>query len=454
MNLGKYDWKIVLTVATLSMLLQNTFSYVCQITMPILADRIAENFDISRAWLGLYLFVQNIASIITAMCCGGFILRYGAVRISQWALLMMGGSLIIISLKIIWLYPIGAVLLGLGGVLTPASSHLLARVCPPKIAALIFSIKQTGVPLGSLVGGLLLPFLIGISIYVASFKTSIHVDAFGAAFVTGLLVYLIVIILQAVRSYFDSDRQPNVKISFSNITKTMKMVISTPELRDLAFGSFAFGGLQSIFAGFFILFLIDGLGYSETEAGTAFAIASFTAVGARIFWGYIGSVYLSARVVLGFIGIFSGVASILTGFYDEAWSYTLIISIAILYNITALSWHGILLAEIARLTSRDAVAGITGGVLSFTGIAMMTYPAIYGIFLAITDSYATGFICLSIPSFIGGFIFLRSPIKSSWMSNISDFIFYIMRFQNLKFGLPVIVIGITVGLYFGFLRLS
>ena len=98
MNLGKYDWKIVLTVATLSMLLQNTFSYVCQITMPILADRIAENFDISRAWLGLYLFVQNIASIITAMCCGGFILRYGAVRISQWALLMMGGSLIIISI--------------------------------------------------------------------------------------------------------------------------------------------------------------------------------------------------------------------------------------------------------------------------------------------------------------------------------------------------------------------
>ena len=106
------------------------------------------------------------------------------------------------------------------------------------------------------------------------------------------------------------------------------------------------------------------------------------------------------------------------------------------------------------MTSRDAVAGITGGVLSFTGIAMMTYPAIYGIFLAITDSYATGFICLSIPSFIGGFIFLRSPIKSSWMSNISDLIFYIMRFQNLKNSLSVTVIGITLGLYFGFLRLS
>ena len=144
----------------------------------------------------------------------------------------------------------------------------------------------------------------------------------------------------------------------------------------------------------------------------------------------------------------------MTGFYDEAWSYKLIISIAILYNITALSWHGVLLAEIARLTSRDTVAGITGGVLAFTSISMMIYPAIYGVFLAITDSYATGFIFLSIPSFIGGFILFRSPIKSSWISIISNFIFYILRFRNLIFSLLVTAIGITLGLIFGFLRLS
>ena len=213
MNLDKYDWRVVLSVATVAMHAQNTFSYVCQITMPILADRIADNYDISRAWLGLYLFIQNIASIITAMCCGGFILRYGSVRISQWALLMMGGSLFIVSVKVLWLYPVAAILLGLGGVLTPASSHLLAKVCPPKIAALIFSVKQTGVPLGSLVGGLLIPFLLGASIYMASLKTSVHVDAFGASFITGVLVYIIVIVLQPVRDYFDSDRKPDVKIT-------------------------------------------------------------------------------------------------------------------------------------------------------------------------------------------------------------------------------------------------
>jgi len=454
MNIEKYNWKIILTIATVAMLFQNTFSYVCQITMPILADRIAENFGISRAWLGLYLFIQNIASIITAMCCGGFIIRYGAVRISQWALFMMGGSLLILSSKMLFLYPVGAILLGLGGVLTPASSHLLARVCPPRISALIFSIKQTGVPFGSLVGGLLIPFLLGISFYFATFRTSIHINAFGAAFVVAILVYVIVIFLQPVRNYFDRDRIPNVHISFSDVSKTMRTVLSDPQLRDIAFGSFAFGGLQSIFAGFFILFLIDGLQFNEIVAGKAFAVASFTAVGARILWGYIGSTFLSARIVLGIIGIIAGIAAILTGMYESHWSYFLILSVAILYNITALSWHGILLAEIARLTPSETVAGITGGVLAFTSIAMMIYPAAYGLLLGITGSYGIGFIISSIPAFIGGLIFLRKPIEKSWISLILYFISWITRLNRLFSTLFIILLGLMFGLIFTILRNS
>ena len=454
MNIEKYNWKIILTIATVAMLFQNTFSYVCQITMPILADRIAENFGISRAWLGLYLFIQNIASIITAMCCGGFIIRYGAVRISQWALFMMGGSLLILSSKMLILYPVGAILLGLGGVLTPASSHLLARVCPPKISALIFSIKQTGVPFGSLVGGLLIPFLLGVSLYFATFRTSIHINAFGAAFVVAILVYGIVILLQPVRNYFDRDRIPNIHISFSDVSKTMRTALSDPQLRDIAFGSFAFGGLQSIFAGFFILFLIDGLQFNEIDAGKAFAIASFTAVGARILWGYIGSTFLSARIVLGIIGIVAGIAAILTGMYESHWSYFLILTIAILYNITALSWHGILLAEIARLTSSEKVAGVTGGVLAFTSIAMMIYPAAYGIILGITGSYGIGFIISSIPAFIGGFIFLRKPIETSWISLILYFISWITKISRLFYILLTILLGLMFGPIFTILRNS
>ena len=84
---------------------------------------------------------------------------------------------------------------------------------------------------------------------------------------------------------------------------------------------------------------------------------------------------------------------------------------AALYNITALGWHGILLAEVARLAPPGQIGGVTGGVLAFTSIAMMTYPALYGSILAITASYSIGFMVCSVPAIASGLIFLRKPAE-------------------------------------------
>ncbi|MBT3334342.1 MAG: hypothetical protein HN394_22795, partial [Rhodospirillaceae bacterium] len=97
MDLSLFGPRTILTIATVSMLVQQAFAYVCQIVMPILADRLAEEFGISPAWLGFYLFLQNVMAILAAVGCGSFILRYGALRISQITLLLMGASLAVIA---------------------------------------------------------------------------------------------------------------------------------------------------------------------------------------------------------------------------------------------------------------------------------------------------------------------------------------------------------------------
>ena len=109
---------------------------------------------------------------------------------------------------------------------------------------------------------------------------------------------IVAIALQPIREYFDSERRPGLKLSVSDLPQTMRLVVTNYPLRDIAFSAFAFGGLQSVFSGFFILFLLDGLNYSETSAGTAFAIASFSAIWARIAWGVLGTSLLSARTVM------------------------------------------------------------------------------------------------------------------------------------------------------------
>jgi MFS family permease len=195
------------------------------------------------------------------------------------------------------------------------------------------------------------------------------------------------------------------------------------------------------------------LNYSEAEAGSTFAISAVTAVGARIFWGYLGSAFTSARIVLGGIGIFGGVAAILTGFYDISWSYSLILSVAVLYNITALSWHGILLAETARLAPSDMVGGVTGSVLAFTSIAMMIYPAFYGGLLAITESYSIGFILCSVPSFIAGVVFLRRPIEAPWTRSILLGLAWCLRPERLIYGATIAMIGALIGVFAVYARM-
>jgi MFS family permease len=327
----------------------------------------------------------------------------------------MGGSLFVIASGLLWLYPLGAILLGAGAVSTPASSHILSRFCPRRMAPVVFSIKQTGVPFGSLIGGLMIPALLGFGFYVAFLDRSVRLDAFGTALVTGLIVYTVALALQPFRGHFDSDRNPEERLSVSGVTNTLKTVLSNPKLRDIAFGAFAFGGLQSVFSGFFVLYLIDGLHFTEKDAGFLFAVASFSAVAARIFWGWIGSSLLPARVVLGLIGAFGAVAAVLTGFYGSSWSSGMILAVAILYNVTGVSWHGLLLAEIAALAPAGRVGGTTGGVLSFTSIAMMIYPAIYGGILAVTKSYSLGFFFAAIPSALAAIIFFCPPVQGSWL---------------------------------------
>ena len=452
MNLERFDWRVILALATSSMLLQQAFSYVCQIVMPFLADRLAEEFGISRAWLGLYLFIQNIAAICAAMGCGALIVKLGPLRISQWCLIFMGGSLLVISTGILWLYPLAAILLGAASVSTPASSHILARFCPPRLAPLVFSVKQTGVPVGALIGGLLIPALLGLGIYSATLRNSVHLDAFGTAFVCALLVYSIAVILQPLRAHFDSDRKPDTKFSFSGAARTMRIVVHDAKLRDLALLSFALGGLQAIWSGFFILFLIDRLDYSELEAGTAFAIASSTAIVARILWGYLGSTIASPRVVLGTLCVFAAISAVLTGFYSAGWSLNIIIGVAIIYNITSLSWHGLLLAETARLAPEGHVGGITGGVLAFTSVAMMIYPAIYGGLLAVTDSYGIGFILASGPAIFCAVVLFNPPLEGSWLGAILRGLGWVLHPTRLAaFGLLTLasVAGAAVLVYRG-----
>src|SRR3546814_20951510 len=99
----------------------------------------------------------------SSLLAGGFVRRFGAIRASQIGLLLCAAGVAISVLPSPISMAIGAVLIGRGyGPITPASSHLLARSTPAHRLSFVFSVKQTGVTLGGVLAGLIVPGLSGL----------------------------------------------------------------------------------------------------------------------------------------------------------------------------------------------------------------------------------------------------------------------------------------------------
>jgi MFS family permease len=150
----------LLILAVVAMLVQQTMATVAKTSIPVLFPAIALDLGVApEAVLG-FTWVFACVGMVVMAGCGTFIIRYGAIRISQLGGLVMALGLGLAALATLdfWtglaVLALGAALISAGSTAaTPASSEILARYAPAKTAPLIFSIKQTGVPAGIAIAG-------------------------------------------------------------------------------------------------------------------------------------------------------------------------------------------------------------------------------------------------------------------------------------------------------------
>ena len=378
------------------MFVQQTFATVGRSTVPLIAAAIIADLKIDPALVGVYLAIGSVAGFLTTLGCGGFILRYGAMRMTQVGMAALGLGLGVIAVGWLPLFAVGAMVAGLGqAVSTPSSSHLLGRLSPPRLAPLVFSIKQTGVPAGLMVAGIVAPALVAMT------------DWRTAVLLIALVCGLSVIALQPLRARFDIDRNPGQSLSPADIRANVASVVRDPALRALCLAMFSFVGLQSLFTGFFVLYLVRGLGYDLERSGLVFAIAVAIAVPARIGWGWLASRFVRPAVLLAWLGIGMAGAAVLTALIDPTWPTWAATIVATLLSVTAVSWHGVLLAEVARLSPVGRIGATTGAVLAFGDAGSLVLPLLFSAALALTGGYDTGFL-------IGAALALAVGLRGLW----------------------------------------
>ena len=384
-----------LLTALIAMFLQQTFASVGKVLPAVIAPLVIAELNADPAWVGVYYGVAAAASLLAQMGCGSFIVRYGALRMSQVALTLIGGGIAVAAAGSLPGFAASAIIAGGGGaVSTPTSSQLLGRVSPPRLAPLVFSIKQTAVPAGLLISGFFAPAM------AAAFGWR------GAVLIMATACVAFAAVLQPLRARFDDDRVPSRRFRLSDFRTTIASVLKAPDLRRRSFACFAFNGVQSVFTAYFVTYLV-ALDYDLAGAGFLFSVVVAVAVPCRVLWGWVGSFHVRPRLVMACLALGMAGSVALAGLFTAAWPIAAIGLVSAVLSATAMSWHGILLSETARLAPPGSVGTVTGGVLSFGQIGAFLGPSAFAFLLRLTGGYGVGWVLCAVPALWLGVSLLR-----------------------------------------------
>ncbi len=364
---------MMLSVAVVSALVLNA--------VPILAPMAAETMAVSPEWIGYFISIVYVAGMLAALVSGNFIVRYGAIRISQLGLALCSAGLALVACGNLALVVLGAIVMGIGyGPISPASSHVLARTTSPGRRSLTFSIRQTGNPLAGFIAGLAIPVLVLLTGWQITL------------FLVSALLMVFVWIAEPFRQELDSDRLPSSPFSLSQVTQPIKLVFLNRDLRELAIVSFVYCGLQMILTSYLVTYLTLEIDISFVAAGFALAMTQLASVFARVFWGWVADRFLSPRIVMVVLGVIMAACAVLTGTLTSTWSYSMIILLMVIFGASAIGWNGVYMAEVARVSPPGMIASTTGASLFFTYLGGIVCPSGFAFVIMATESYQYGFI--------------------------------------------------------------
>ncbi len=200
---------------------------------------------------------------------------------------------------------------------------------------------------------------------------------------------------------------PTQELHWNDAFGTLRMVLSDPASRPLAAAGFAFIGVQAVFTTFTVTYLVEVVGQSVETAGGVFGLAMTIAIPARIIWGWVASGHVSAKMLLAGFGLSMFVAVAAMGLITSAWHMAGIVIVVLAGSATAVSWHGVLLAETARLAPEGQVGSMTGGVLAFGNLGQILLPSVFSALVVMTDSYLLAFTLSGLPAAVAGLWLLR-----------------------------------------------
>jgi MFS family permease len=357
--------------------------------LPALAPVVARSYDIPAVWIGYQFSLVALFLTLSLLFLGNASRRWGPLRVVQCGIGLNAVALALVLVPSLWALGAASACMGVGyGMIMPANSHLMMRFTPRDKLNRVFSIQQTGIPLGAILAAS------GAPVVAVAFDWQTAVAALA------VLVAVLAVYLQTQRARWDDDRDSHAQ-PFRNPFAGLGIVVKSKRLRNLSASGFCFSGAQFCLGTYLVVALVEELGYGLVQAGIVLSLAQFTGVVCRVYCGVVADRTGDSLGVLIWLTLGMTISGFAVLGMDTDWPLALVCVLFAVQGAASIGWPGTYLAEVGRLAPAGQVSMATSGSLLFTNVGKMTAPLVFVAIQGYTGSYATAFGIIGVLGVLG-----------------------------------------------------
>jgi MFS family permease len=402
-------------LALLTTLSVQAFATVAMSAASVLAPVAAPDLGAAASQVGWFVGLAYAAAMVFGLAGGTLTQRHGPIRVSQLALLACAAGLIAAALTgllqpegtvvntglplIAWAgLPLAALAIGAGyGLPNPSASMLLGRHAPAHRRGLFFSIKQTGVPMGVGLAGVLIPILL----------TQWRWPAALLVLAAGCIALALVL-----QSTLRLNTPAGVTAAQAS-DRALVRVWREPALRRLALASLAYSMTQLCFVTFLVSTLTLEHDMSLVVAAGVLSTSQVLSVLSRVGWGQLADHWVAPLRLLGLLGVAMGACAAGLGLLPAPATPALALAAALACAATSMAWNGVYFAELAHRVPADELPQITAGTQFLTFLGAMAGPMIFSALVGPLGSHGRTYATLAIvPALIGAWLLLAASRES------------------------------------------
>lgn len=378
--------KLGLGVITAATMATSTFAIVIS---SVLAVQLIDEFDISRAQIGVLALANGIVGAVASPLFGRFTDWLGSVRAVTAALATGMVTLTIWALSPSYeVLVVGALLTGIANAWgNPATNALIVDTIPPGDRGVVTGIKQSGVQMGTFLGGLLLPLFAGWW-------------SWRVAILLFLLLPAAALVAMIGRNAVDRDT-PRKARSVERLPVSVRWVAAYGSISGLATSSMLV---------FLPLFANEHLGWSETAGGMTIAMVGFAGIFARVLWPRFSERRIGHGRTLRILATMTTVSATLLALMSlEVIGSWAIFPAVVLLGGGAVAWNAVGMLAVMDFSPEGGVGKGTGFVLLgfLTGLALG--PPLMGLSVDQLGSYTPGWTVVAILLVCSAVISFRVP---------------------------------------------